>query len=220
MYDEDKEDELTKTTIPIDWWKMIDSTETAGTIDNLVNADDSIRTSPTLDTKTNNNATTSSNVKSSKELHLPDDLSLLQLSNKMVTLLTLLMLSVIEGDKMLVFSQSIYSLDIIELFLNMPRWDRLIDCVQNDSANATYNSVRYTFSHWSREKEYLRIDGVSGNRQKTIDRFNNDPKHKLMLISTKAGNMGINLQAANRVVIFDTSWNPVHDLQAMYRAYR
>eukprot|EP01032_Pedospumella_encystans_P011253 gene11253-13095_t len=220
MYDEDKEDELTKTTIPIDWWKMIQSTETtsAGAGDIAANADASVSTSPTL--STTNNATSSNSVKSSKELHLPDDLSLLQLSNKMVTLLTLLMLSVIEGDKMLVFSQSIYSLDIIELFLNMPRWDRLIDCVQNDPANATYNSLRYTFSHWSREKEYLRIDGVSGNRQKTIDRFNNDPKHKLMLISTKAGNMGINLQAANRVVIFDTSWNPVHDLQAMYRAYR
>jgi SNF2 family DNA or RNA helicase len=59
----------------------------------------------------------------------------------------------------------------------------------------------------------MRIDGSSPNRQKTIDKFNSDGRIKLMLISTKAGNMGINLQAANRVVIFDTSWNPVHDLQ-------
>lgn len=32
--------------------------------------------------------------------------------------------------------------------------------------------------------------------------------------------MGVNLQAANRIVLFDTSWNPVNDLQALHRSYR
>ena len=230
-YDEKEAEKLANTTIDPNWWRFVDDSSGGGSGGgNSGVGGGGSSTSAATNTGTSTDNPTTTTISDSSQLLLPTDLSLLQLSNKMVTLLTLLMLSVIEGDKMLVFSQSLFSLDCIELFLNMMHWDRLLthnsssasasgDTSNTNNTNTAY-AARYNFSHWRREHEYLRIDGSSSNRQKTIDRFNARPQHKLMLISTKAGNMGINLQAANRVVIFDTSWNPVHDLQAMYRAYR
>ena len=98
------------------------------------------------------------------------------------------------------------------------------------------NSRVLVFSHYTRLLDIIgkyldrqgmrhcRIDGGSSSsaRQQTVDEFNDlDNKNNFVfLISTKAGGLGLNLTAANIVVLFDSSWNPAFDVQAQDRAYR
>ena len=79
----------------------------------------------------------------------------------------------------------------------------------------------------SRDINFERIDGsITGNkRQQAIDRFqqpNADEKENpfIMLLSTRAGGVGINLTAADTCIIFDSDWNPQNDLQAQARCHR
>ena len=71
--------------------------------------------------------------------------------------------------------------------------------------------------------QYQRLDGSvnSDKRKQAIAQFN-DPKSNdfCFLLSTKAGGLGINLQTANRVIIYDSDFNPQNDLQAIARAHR
>lgn len=65
------------------------------------------------------------------------------------------------------------------------------------------------------EYKYEKLDGSvkSKDRQTSIDRFNNpEMKRDVFLLSTKAGGIGINLTAANVVIIFDSDWNPQNDV--------
>jgi hypothetical protein len=57
---------------------------------------------------------------------------------------------------------------------------------------------------------FERVDGgVSGShRQAAIDRFQTDPDTFCFLLTTRAGGQGINLTAADTVVLFDSDWNP------------
>ncbi|XP_066584948.1 DNA repair and recombination protein RAD54B-like isoform X2 [Prorops nasuta] len=71
--------------------------------------------------------------------------------------------------------------------------------------------------------EYFRLDGSTpaADRNKIIEQFNsNNNKHKIFLLSAKAGGVGLNLSGASRLVLFDSDWNPASDAQAMARIWR
>ncbi|KAG7018651.1 Chromatin structure-remodeling complex protein SYD, partial [Cucurbita argyrosperma subsp. argyrosperma] len=92
--------------------------------------------------------------------------------------------------------------------------------------------VMEEYLHW-KQYRYLRLDGHTsgGDRGALIESFNqqNSP-YFIFLLSIRAGGVGVNLQAADTVIIFDTDWNPQAymndshdiyvDLQAQARAHR
>jgi SNF2 family DNA or RNA helicase len=97
-----------------------------------------------------------------------------------------------SGHKALIFSQFVQHLKIVEEYLN------------------------------EEKLEYLYIDGSisSAKRQKLVDEFQSNPRIQLFLIQLKSGGVGLNLTAADYVLIIDPWWNPAVERQAMDRTHR
>lgn len=71
--------------------------------------------------------------------------------------------------------------------------------------------------------QYLRLDGMTKaeDRGELLKKFNDaNSEYFIFLLSTRAGGLGLNLQSADTVIIFDSDWNPHQDLQAQDRAHR
>ncbi|KAK4305277.1 hypothetical protein Pmani_022836 [Petrolisthes manimaculis] len=141
----------------------------------------------------------------------------LEHSGKLTLLLEILRECTSIGDKVLVFSQSLLALDMIEDFLGMIS-DGQLELPQPD------DPLPLPYKRWRKEQDYIRLDGsTNAETRKTQCKFFNNPSNdrcRLFLISTRAGGLGINLVGANRVIIFDSSWNPSHDTQSIFRVYR
>ncbi|CAI8021600.1 Chromodomain-helicase-DNA-binding protein 7 [Geodia barretti] len=119
--------------------------------------------------------------------------SLIQASGKLVLIDKLLPKLKESGHKVLIFSQMVRCLDILEDYLRIKGY------------------------------LYERIDGqVRGTlRQEAIDRFSKpDTDRFVFLLCTRAGGLGINLTAADTVIIYDSDWNPQNDIQAQARCHR
>ncbi len=121
-----------------------------------------------------------------------------EISGKMVVLLELLKKCNECGDKLLLFSSCLMTLNFIEKYLKY--WSNNRSLVDSNGA-----------IQWLPLVDYCRIDGSTDGykRREYIKKFNNpqNTQMRLFLISTKAGGIGINLTGANRVIIFDASWN-------------
>ncbi|KAI1734010.1 SNF2 family N-terminal domain-containing protein [Xylaria scruposa] len=121
------------------------------------------------------------------------DESIVTSSGKMLLLDRLLPALFKRGHKVLIFSQFKTQLDILQDYCSELRgWD------------------------------VCRIDGSVSQqeRRQQIKDFNEDPEHKVFLLSTRAGGQGINLASADTVILFDSDWNPQQDLQAQDRCHR
>lgn len=121
------------------------------------------------------------------------DETLVTASGKMLLLDQLVPCLMAKGHKILIFSQFKTQLDLLEDWATQLR-------------------------SW----KCCRIDGAvsQADRQAQIQAFNSDPDYKLFLLSTRAGGQGINLTAADTVILYDSDWNPQQDLQAQDRAHR
>uniref|UniRef100_A0A4X1W2H4 Transcriptional regulator ATRX n=1 Tax=Sus scrofa TaxID=9823 RepID=A0A4X1W2H4_PIG len=144
------------------------------------------------------------------------DAEVLEHSGKMVLLFEILRMAEEIGDKVLVFSQSLISLDLIEDFLELASREK----TEDKDKPLIYKGE----GKWLRNIDYYRLDGstTAQSRKKWAEEFNDETnvRGRLFIISTKAGSLGINLVAANRVIIFDASWNPSYDIQSIFRVYR
>nr|XP_039271624.1 SWI/SNF-related matrix-associated actin-dependent regulator of chromatin subfamily A containing DEAD/H box 1-like isoform X2 [Styela clava] len=97
-----------------------------------------------------------------------------------------------KGYRVAIFSQFTMIMDIIEQYLNF------------------------------RKHKFVRLDGSTpvNIRLDLIDQFQSDPSILVFLLSTKAGGLGINLTAANVVILHDIDMNPYNDKQAEDRCHR
>ena len=121
------------------------------------------------------------------------DSRIVWMSGKMCLLDALLSKLFDEKSKSLVYSQYTSMLDIIEEYCQWRGW------------------------------KYLRLDGSTSlaRRRFYMHLFNKENGgYFVFLVSTKAGGVGVNLQAANSVILYDSSWNPFVDAQAEDRAHR
>merc|ERR1719347_817328 len=96
------------------------------------------------------------------------------------------------GHRALIFTQMTKMLDVLEAFLN-------------------YHGY-----------VYMRLDGSTKVevRQALMERFNNDPKYFIFILSTRSGGVGMNLTGADTVIFYDNDWNPTMDAQAQDRCHR
>src|ERR1700722_560172 len=114
-------------------------------------------------------------------------------SGKLVLLDKLLARLKQDGHRVLIFSQMVRMLDIMSDYMHL------------------------------RGYAHQRLDGMvsSEARKKSISHFNAPGSPDFaFLLSTRAGGLGINLETADTVIIFDSDWNPQNDLQAQCRAHR
>lgn len=113
-------------------------------------------------------------------------------SSKMIQLKKMLLKWKFEKRKVLIFTQMIDTMSLLEIVIN----------------DSNY--------------KYLKMSGKTNlpMRSRYIAQFNTDDDIFIFLLTTRVGGLGLNLIGASRIIIFDPDWNPSTDSQAKERAWR
>ena len=103
--------------------------------------------------------------------------------------------------------------------------DDLLEVVQSGHKVILYSqftSMLKLFRKWLDEQglKYAYLDGQTKDREKPVEAFQAEPEVQIFLISLKAGGVGLNLQAADYVFLYDPWWNTAVEKQAIDRAHR
>jgi len=121
------------------------------------------------------------------------DQDLIRASGKFDTMDQILTKMKESGHRILIFTQMTEVINLMEEYFSLKEWD------------------------------YLRLDGSTkpDERSNLVVEWNRpDSPHWIFVLSTHAGGLGMNLQTADTVIIFDSDWNPQMDLQAQDRCHR
>uniref|UniRef100_A0A8C1YIQ7 RAD54 homolog B n=1 Tax=Cyprinus carpio TaxID=7962 RepID=A0A8C1YIQ7_CYPCA len=120
--------------------------------------------------------------------------------------------STADSGKLLVLT------DLLSAIQNVNRTDRVV-LVSNYTQ--TLDLLQEVCDHIG--YKWCRLDGQTpvAQRQRIVDSFNSPHSSNfLLLLSSKAGGVGLNLIGASHLVLYDIDWNPANDIQAMARVWR
>uniref|UniRef100_A0A0N4ZRS9 Transcriptional regulator ATRX n=1 Tax=Parastrongyloides trichosuri TaxID=131310 RepID=A0A0N4ZRS9_PARTI len=143
-----------------------------------------------------------------------------ELSSKIMILFDIIRYAEREDDKVLVFVQYRETINYIEEALKYLSQNNL--WYNNDHKPVTKTSER----SWVLYRDYFIITGETPLPERTFieTRINMRPtkskRARLVLMTTKAASLGTNFIGANRVVLFESGFNPSDDVQALHRVYR
>ncbi|KAJ8509434.1 hypothetical protein ONZ45_g8403 [Pleurotus djamor] len=114
-------------------------------------------------------------------------------------------------------------------------YDAEVQMIDQDGRNVAEEPVKtIVFSQWTSMLDkiedalvlnnirYDRLDGTMKREDRTraMDALKHDPACEVLLVSLKAGGVGLNLTAAQRVYLMDPYWNPAVENQAVDRIHR
>ncbi|CAN8267729.1 unnamed protein product [Cochlearia groenlandica] len=130
-------------------------------------------------------------------------------------------------------TESIFRVDVVKNWKESSKVSELLKCLEKIQISGTAEKS-IVFSQWTsfldlleiplrrRGFEFLRFDGKLSQkaREKVLKEFNETKQKRILLMSLRAGGVGLNLTAASNVFLMDPWWNPAVEEQAIMRIHR